>query len=138
MAKIGLAKTGKTYEFVMYLLRFSGRLKAILGILLCGTLALVISLLGQSKPGKSALPIWFLAAIMVMVFRFGSMAGVVGTILSGIIFALCLFEPLGRLAVHDAVQKNNLMWMILIGLALSIFGRPPNKKSISSKSEEEP
>ena len=54
---------------------------------------------------------------MVMVFRFGSMAGVLGTILSGIIFALYLLEPLGRLAVHDTVQKNNLMSVVLIGLA---------------------
>jgi len=108
------------------------RFKALLGTILCGTLALVVSVMGQAKPGKSALPIWFLAAVMVIVFRFGSLAGVLGTVVSGIIFALNLFEPLGRLAVHDQVQKNNLMWMVLVGLALSIFGRPPEKKTGSS------
>ena len=105
------------------------RLKPVVGTALCGILAIAVSLLGETKPGKSALPIWFLAVVMVIIFRFGSMAGVLGTILSGIVFAVCLFDPLGRLAVHDAVQKNNLMWMVLVGLALSIFGRPPQRKS---------
>lgn len=113
----------------MIQLRIDERLRPVVGTALCGILAIAISLLGQSKPGKSALPIWFLAAVMVIVFRFGSMAGVLGTILSGIIFAVCLFDPLGSLAVHDAVQKNNLMWMVLAGLMLSIFGRPPRRKS---------
>lgn len=116
-------------------LRIADRLRPLVGAVLCGTLAIAVSLLGQSKPGKSTLPIWFLAAVMLIVFRFGSMAGVLGTILSGIIFAVCLFDPLGRLAVHDAVQKNNLMWMILAGLTLSIFGRPPQRKSTSTGKE---
>ena len=111
------------------------RLKPVVGTVVCGTLAIAVSLLAQSKPGKSALPIWFLAAVMVIVLRFGSMAGVLGTIVSGIIFAVCLFDPLGRLAVHDAIQKNNLMWMVLLGLALSIFGRVPEKKPTSTGKE---
>lgn len=116
-------------------IRVADRVKPAVGGVLCGALAIAVSLLGHGKPGKAALPIWFLAAVMMVVFRFGSMAGVLGTILSGIIFAVCLFDPLGRLAVHDAVQKNNLMWMILVGLALSIFGRPPQSKSTSTGKE---
>jgi K+-sensing histidine kinase KdpD len=106
------------------------RFKPALGTTLCGLIAITTCLLGQNKPGKSALPIWFLAAIMVIVFLFGSLAGILGTILSAILFALYLFEPLGHLAVHDSVQKNNLMWMTVVGLALSIFGRPPGKKRL--------
>jgi K+-sensing histidine kinase KdpD len=114
-------------------LRIPERFKALLGTILCGTLAFCVSLMGQSKPGKSGLPIWFLAAVMLIVFFFGSLAGVLGTILSAIIFAVYLFEPLGRLAVHDEVQKNNLMWMALVGVVLSLFGRPPDKEPASSK-----
>ena len=114
-------------------LLISPKFKVLLGTILCAALAVVISLMGQSKPGKSALPIWFLAAVMLIIFRFGALAGVLGTIVSGIIFAVCLFEPLGCLAVHDAVQKDNLMWMVLVGLALSIFGRPQGKKAAGDK-----
>jgi K+-sensing histidine kinase KdpD len=109
------------------------RFKAALGTILCGAFAIVVTLLGQSKPGKSALPIWFLAAIMLTIFCFGSLAGILGTICSAITFALYLFEPLGRLAVHDPAQKNHLMWMVLVGLALSIFGRPPLSKPVKEK-----
>jgi K+-sensing histidine kinase KdpD len=115
-------------------LRIPFRWKAVLGAILCGTLAVVVTVLGQNKPGKAALPIWFLAAIMLTIFRFGSMAGILGTIFSAITFALYLFEPLGRLAVHDATQKDHLMWMLLVGLALSIFGRPPDSKPAKEKS----
>lgn len=113
--------------------RIPSKFKVLLGTMLCGTLAVVVSVMGQTKPGKSALPIWFLAAVMLIIFRFGSLAGILGTIASGIVFAVYLFEPLGRLAVHDGVQKNHLMWMVLVGLALSIFGRPPETKPASSK-----
>jgi K+-sensing histidine kinase KdpD len=107
----------------------------VLGTLLCATLAVAVSILGQTKPGKSALPIWFLAVVMLIVFRFGSLAGILGTIVSGAIFALYLFEPFGRLAVHDQVQKDNLMWMVLIGLVISIFGRSTDKNAFSSSKQ---
>jgi K+-sensing histidine kinase KdpD len=94
-------------------------------------LAVTVSVMGQSKPGKSALPIWFLAVVMGTVFLFGSLAGVLGTILSGTIFATYLFEPFGRLAIHNAVQKDNLMWMVLVGLALSMFGHRQDNKTVS-------
>lgn len=111
-----------------------GRFKPVLGTILCGMLAVAVSLMGQSKPGKSALPIWFLTVIMLIIFRFGSLAGILGTIFSAVIFAACLFEPLGRLAIHNEVQKNNLMWMVLVGLALSIFGRPLEKNRAHGRS----
>jgi K+-sensing histidine kinase KdpD len=112
-------------------LRIPVGLKPALGAILCGALAVVVTILGQSKPGKAALPIWFLAAIMLTIFRFGSLAGILGTIGSAITFALYLFEPIGRLAVHDQGQKDHLMWMLLIGLALSIFA--PRRASNPAK-----
>ena len=116
-------------------MRIPPKLKVLIGTILCAAVAVVVAVMGQSKPGKSILPIWFLAAVMLVIFRFGALAGILGTVVSGIIFAVYLFEPLGRFAVHDEVQKNNLMWMVLVGLALSIFGHPPEKKSASSKED---
>ena len=114
-------------------LRIPPKIKVLLGTILCGALAVVVAVMGQSKPGKSVLPIWFLAAVMLIIFRFGALAGILGTVVSGIIFAVYLFEPVGRLAVHNEVQKDNLMWMVLVGLALSIFGRPPEKAASSKE-----
>lgn len=124
-------KAAKNYK-AMARLRVPNRFKAVLGTLLCATLAVVVSLVGQTQPGKSALPIWFLVIVMLIVFRFGSLAGIFGTIISGMIFALYLFEPFGRLAVHNQVQKDNLMWMVLVGLVLSIFGPRTGPHAASS------
>ena len=111
--------------------------RPVLGTVLCAAVAALFSFTGQSQSGKSALPIWFLAVVMAIVFRFGSLAGALGTILSGMIFAAYLFEPLGRLAVHNTDQKNNLMWMVLVGLAISLFGPPQAKKRLSSEENTE-
>ena len=108
-------------------LRIGDRFKTVLGTVSCVALAAAISLMGQSKSGKSFLPIWFLAVIMVIIFRFGTQAGIWGTLLSGVIFAAYLFEPIGSLAIHNQEQKERLMWMVLVGLAISIFGHPPDK-----------
>ena len=51
-------------------IRIADRVKPAVGAVLCGALAIAVSLLGHSKPGKAALPIWFLAAVMMVVFRF--------------------------------------------------------------------
>jgi K+-sensing histidine kinase KdpD len=117
---------------VGFSVRTRDRFKALLGTASCVAVAVAVSLMGQTKPGKSSLPIWFLAVIMGIVFQFGSLAGLWGTIFSAITFAVYLFEPIGRLAVRNAEQKNHLMWMVLIGLAISIFGHPPDKKATSS------
>ena len=114
-------------------LRIGDRFKTVLGTVLCVALSAVISLMGQTKPGKSLLPIWFLAVIMVIVFRFGTQAGIWGTLLSGMIFAAYLFEPIGSLAIHNEAQKEHLMWMVLVGLAISIFGHRPDKPRRSSE-----
>src|SRR5689334_17591601 len=72
-------------ETHMISLRLSERFKPLLGTLLCVVLAAVVSIMGQGKPGKAALPMWFLTAVMVIIFRFGSLAGILGTIFSGIV-----------------------------------------------------
>jgi len=117
--------------------RIRDRFRPVLGSVLCAALSAAVSFLGRSQTGKSALPIWFLAVVTVIVFRFGSLAGVLGTILSAMIFAAYLFEPLGRLAVHNTDQKNNLMWMVLVGLAISMFGQPQAKKPLSPEENTE-
>jgi uncharacterized membrane protein YjgN (DUF898 family) len=48
--------------------RMPPKLKPLLGTVRCGALAVAISLMGQGKPGKSTLPIWFLAAVMLIIF----------------------------------------------------------------------
>ena len=98
-----------------------------LAALVCSSFAFVVSVAAQKKSDNSTIPLWFLAVVLVVVLRYGALAGVLATTLSGLVFATYLFEPLGTVAIEDADQKNSLMWMLIIGLAMSLFGRPPNR-----------
>jgi K+-sensing histidine kinase KdpD len=64
-------------------------------------------------------PFLFLAVVVLVAIRFGTLAGVLGTIAAAIIFAGFLFEPRLSLAVRDTAAKSNLIWMIIGGVAIS-------------------
>lgn len=101
-------------------------LEAIFGGLLCSIIAALFCVSFRKSSLKGVAPICFLPVIAGISVRFGSMAGILGTLLSELIFAVLFFEPLHSLAVQDQVERNNLIWMFLGGLALSqLFGHSP-------------
>lgn len=95
-------------------LGWSARLTPMLAALVCASFAFVVSVAAQKKSDNSTIPLWFLAVVLVVVLRYGALAGVLATTLSGLVFATYLFEPLGTVAIKDADQKNSLMWMLII------------------------
>jgi K+-sensing histidine kinase KdpD len=96
-----------------------------LATLLCSSVALVVSLVARNKSWSGVIPLWFLAVLFIVVMRWGALAGVLATTFSGLVFAAYLFEPFGTVIVSDTNQKNSLMWMLLIGVAMSLFGHSP-------------
>lgn len=101
---------------------------AILGVALCSVLAAGLTLIFYGSSFRAILPFLFLAPILSVVLRFGSKAGVLGTIAAALIFASFLFEPRLNLAVHDLAARSNLIWMVLIGLLISeLLGRGETK-----------
>jgi len=112
------------------------------GIGLClvaaGFLALVFreSSFGRS-PFTSFLPFLFLAIIVFIAARFGSVPGILGTIGAAIVFAEFLFEPAFSLRVHDSAQRNSLIWMVIVGIAVSeILGVAPKTSNPSNGSRK--
>jgi integral membrane sensor domain MASE1 len=97
-------------------------------IVLCLAAAGLSALAFRVSPYKSFLPLLFLAIIVFVAARFGSTAGILGTIGAAALFAEFLFEPTFSLRVDDSVQKNNLIWMVIVGIAASEIGgvRPKN------------
>jgi K+-sensing histidine kinase KdpD len=52
-------------------------------------------------------------------------AGILGTVLAALVFAVFLLPPRGTLHVANDVAKSNLAWMLLIGIAFSFLFAPP-------------
>jgi K+-sensing histidine kinase KdpD len=101
-----------------------------MGVILCTTAAGCFSLLFHESSFKRYLPLLFISIILLVAVRFGTWAGVVGTLLSSIVFAMFLFAPRSSLMVSDLTARSNLIWMVVVGLILSYFfaANPPTKK----------
>jgi hypothetical protein len=88
------------------------------GTICCTVAAACLIPLFNASSVKAILPIPFLIIIVLVAFRFGRAAGVLGTLAAAFLFAWFLYEPAG-LAVSDPVAKSHLMWMLIIGIVIS-------------------
>src|SRR3954468_13521083 len=94
-------------------------LSSIVGSAMCAASALAAALIFNRSSSNAFVPLLFLFVILLAAVRFGSVAGILGTITATLIFALFMFEPLLRLNIKSPVQKSNLIWMVVGGLAIS-------------------
>ncbi|MBZ5507980.1 MAG: DUF4118 domain-containing protein [Acidobacteriia bacterium] len=100
------------------------RHESVSGSLLCGAIAIGLCILLKGSTIEAQVPILFLLVVLAISSRFGTPAGVLGTVLSAVAFAEFLFDPQRSLAIRNPVEKSNMAWMILGGLALScLFGK---------------
>lgn len=100
-----------------------------LGTALCVAAAGVLSLAFRGSPMKGLLPLLFVAIIFLVATRFGSAPGILGTIGAAVVFAEFLFEPRFSLRVSDSIQRNNLVWMMIIGISGSeLLGMGPKSR----------
>lgn len=96
----------------------------LIGSTFCAALAVLVCLLVPMTAQKATIPFIFTIVIVAVSMRYGAGAGVLGCILSAAIFAMFLFNPLGSVAVSNPAAKNNLFWMILLGIPGSYLFAP--------------
>jgi hypothetical protein len=102
----------------------SGRLRTALGIGSCTLASAALVAMFWESSLRSLVPFVFLAVIAYIALRFGTIAGLVGTISSALVFASILFEPRPSLAISNPVDRNHLIVMIVIGICASeLLGR---------------
>jgi hypothetical protein len=89
-----------------------------LGTICCTVSAAGLIPIFSSSSIKSFLPLPFLLIVVLVAFRFGRAAGVLGTAAAAFLFAYYLFEPAG-LAVGDPVARAHLLWMLIVGIVIS-------------------
>jgi|ERR1043165_449236 len=102
-------------------LHLRARVSPWIGTGLCVTIAGCMTSLFYASSFKTALPLAFLAVILLAAELFGREAGVLGTLAAGLIFASVLYEPRPSLAVSDPIAQTHLIWMMVIGVVISDF-----------------
>lgn len=90
----------------------------------CLIAALVSVAVAHGHSWVPELPLMFTIVLLFAALLFGAWAGVLGTVLSALVFATHLFNPLGNLRVSNDVARSNLGWMLMIGIAFSFLFAP--------------
>jgi K+-sensing histidine kinase KdpD len=103
--------------------------RGIVGTGVCLGAAAILSFLFRASPLKSWLPLLFFGVLIFVATRFGSVSGILGTLGAAIVFAEFLFQPTLSLRVNDSIQRGNLIWMIIMGMAASQLAGAPSKGS---------
>lgn len=102
---------------------------AAIGGLVCGIAAVGFSAAAGGHEWKNIVPLVFTAVLLANAALFGSRAGILGTLLAGLIFASFLFAPTGNIQVANEAARANLGWMMLIGIGFSFLFAPPSSGS---------
>lgn len=76
---------------------------------LCSGVAFAMCMLCRDNAVKAAVPVTFLLALVPVAYLVGRMASLFVAIVAGFIFAVCLFEPYGSLAIRSAVDRMELL-----------------------------
>ncbi len=93
------------------------------GLVLCAGMAVGSAYLFSNHPASVFLPLVFVVVIVAIAARYGVAVGILGSIVSALIFAHELFPPAG-LEVSDPRARAALAWMVLGGIAIPYLVLP--------------
>jgi len=94
------------------------------GLVLCAAAAITTAVIFDNTPWRGLVPVFFLIVILALAILCGTTAGIVGTLISAMIFAYWLYPPIGNFAVQNAGSRSSLAWMLLGGLVISYLLAP--------------
>ena len=109
------------------LVQTRSRLKPLLVIVLCGGLALGLSLSFRDGAVKPAVPAIFVLVIVSVAHFCGRLVSLLVAIVGGLVFAAFLFEPYGSLAVNNTADRLVLFWFVLCAVIAVCLSRPDTK-----------
>jgi K+-sensing histidine kinase KdpD len=92
-----------------------------IGIAMCGIAAAALSLLMENVAAKPLLPLLFIIVLVAAALRYGVLSAVLGAVLATAIFAYFLFVPVGSFTVKKGEARNNLAWMLMVGIPAAYF-----------------
>lgn len=98
--------------------------RTVWGLLICSVLAVGSAYLFSHHPARVFLPLLFVIVIVGVAARYGVMVGLLGSIVSAIIFARLLYLPYHSIHVEDLHARASLAWMVLAGIAIPYIVLP--------------
>ncbi len=101
---------------------------SLLVTMLCAVVAFGMSVLYRDYAVKAAVPLIFLIGLIPVVHLSGRMASLVVAIIAGFIFAACLFEPYGSLAIRGAADRIEMLVFAVAALGVIHFSPIPEGK----------
>jgi len=100
----------------------------VLSVLLCGACAAFTSVLFRTSQHRAIFPFLCLAIIVFVGSRYGATAGILGSLLAAVVFAV-LLPPVGRITIQSEAERSSVVWMVLGGVSLSyLVARDPSDK----------
>jgi K+-sensing histidine kinase KdpD len=105
---------------------------SLLTTVLCGGLALGMSMLCRGHAVGGAVPVIFLLALVPVTVIAGRMASLLAAIVASFIFAVFLFEPYGSLAIRSAVDRLELLCFGLAAIGMLYFSPSTRRHSTGS------
>ena len=99
---------------------------AVIGGIICSLAAIGAIAASEGHSWKNMVPLVFTVVLLIIAAFFGAKAGILGTVLAALVFALFLFSPTGNVSVANESARSNLGWMLLIGIGFSFLFAPPS------------
>ena len=94
---------------------------ALIGTIFCAVLAGLATMFFPRNGHHAVLPLIFVVVIAMAAKRYGVWAGVLGSISAAMIFSYFWFLPVGSFSVTREAARNNLSWMLILGITVSYF-----------------
>ncbi|HEY0564941.1 MAG TPA: hypothetical protein VGC88_05120 [Terriglobales bacterium] len=93
----------------------------LIGTTLAACLAIFATVFGYGTHARFVLPVTFVVLAVLIARFFGTMAGVLGTIVAAVVFAMYLFPPVPSIHVATQQGRDSLNWLLLGGISLSFL-----------------
>ena len=99
-------------------------LSTLIGLAICTVSAAAASKVFAHTAWRGFVPWIFVIVLVVLASIYGTAVGVLGSVLSALIFAYWLYAPAGSVQIANPAARNGLAWMIVGGVALSYLLAP--------------
>lgn len=108
---------------------------SLLTTVVCAAVAFVMSVLFRNYAAKAAVPLIFLLTLVPVALISGRIVSLFVATVASFIFAVYLSEPYGSLAIHNAVDRIDLLCFGLASIGVALFS--PTAESLAESASQE-